>query len=106
MIKCKAFLPLAVLLSVLGIGLTNATPTAAKAVLPAAKVAGCCPDCPDCCSWDCCSDGCCESCPDCCSEGCCPPGCCTGAKATVQAKKVKAAGEKVVANCCDACCHK
>jgi hypothetical protein len=53
--KYKAFLALAVLLSVLGIGMANATPTAAKLVPPAAKVADCCadPTCPPSCSTEC-----------------------------------------------------
>jgi hypothetical protein len=73
------------------------TLNAGPATTKTAKVDGCCPACPDCCSWDCCADGCCESCPDCCSEGCCPPGCCTGVNAAVKTTDVKAKK----ANCCD-----
>ena len=70
--KCKAFLALAVLLSVLGIGLATASPTAAKPVLPVARVVDCCDD-PTCL-------------PGCCPE--CPPDC----NGSTVAKQIK---------CCD-----
>jgi hypothetical protein len=54
--KCKPLLALAVLLSLLGIGLANATPTAAKPVLPVARVVDCCDD-------PTCQPGCCPECP-------------------------------------------
>jgi hypothetical protein len=65
-------LALAVLLSVLGVGMANSPSTVAKTVLPVAKVADCCvdPTCP----------------PGCCAE--CPPWC----VGSTVAKKTK---------CCD-----
>ena len=53
--RLKALSALTVLLSVLGFGMANSTPTAAKPVPPAARVADCCDDpaCPPGCSTEC-----------------------------------------------------
>jgi hypothetical protein len=53
--RFKALSALTVLLSVLGVGMANPTPSAAKPVLPAARVADCCdaPACPPGCSTEC-----------------------------------------------------
>jgi hypothetical protein len=57
--RCKTFVSLVALVSVLGLGMAAASPKAANAVPPPAKVAGqaaCCDDCPPDCPPDCCPE--------------------------------------------------